>query len=108
MKRLIDFLLVFAILAGPGICKGDPVTDGAKYVTEKVTKPNDWLGRKMLKYGFVVSVCATNTLRMHLEAEKFNHWGEAIEDDYHAENLMLVVGYIISGYLTYAVLDRDS
>jgi len=89
-----------------GTVKADPVTDGAKYVIEKVTEPGDWLSRKALKYGFIITVCGTNSLRMHLEGKRFN--GEDIGDDYHAQQLILIGGYILSGYLAYAVLDRDT
>jgi hypothetical protein len=100
-------VLLWFLAIAPAVARSEPLTvrTVAGNIAEKVTD-TDWLSRKALKYGFIVSVCSTNTLRMHMEAERFN--GESGCNDYHAKNLLLIIGYLTSGYLTYAVLDRDS
>jgi hypothetical protein len=99
-------VVIITFIISTPMVSADPVTDAARTVVEKVKTPSDWLSRKALQHGFTISLCATNSMRMYLEGKRFN--GEDIGDDYHAQQLALVCGYLLTGYLFYAVLDRES
>jgi hypothetical protein len=83
---------------------GEAVT--VRNVAGKVADPG-WLKRKVLKNAFVLTVCATNTLRMAKEADEFDSRDLLGADSHHAIDIALVSGYIISGWLLYAVIDRN-
>lgn len=72
-----------------------------------IKHPSSWIGRKATKYGFVIAVCATNTLRMAKEANNFGGGNMLGDNTYHTFNALEVVGWIATGYMLYAVIDRD-
>jgi hypothetical protein len=99
--------MVCLFLADPGICKGDPITDGVKYAGGKVADP-DWLSRKALKYGFLTTICLTNSLRMAREADEFDSRDLLEKDSHHLVDIGIVAGCVLLGWEFYAIMERDT
>lgn len=102
---IMGLLLAVVLATAPAIARADgPV--GA--VVEKVKNPNDWLGRKALKYGYIVTICTTNSLRMAREADEFDSRDLLGTNSHHLVDLGIVAGCILIGWEVYAILERDS
>ncbi len=109
-QALIIILLAVIIwviaMAVPPECRGESLGGAAKKVAVKVADTS-WLGRKATKYGFIIAVCSTNSLRMAKEADNFDSRDLLGKNTYHTINALEILGWIASGYMLYAVIERE-
>lgn len=106
VKKLILAALL-ALMVPVAVHGENVITSAGKTVGKKIADP-DWLSRKVLKYGFVVAVTSTNALRMAREADEFDDRDLLGTNSHHLVDLGIVAGLITSGYMLYAIVDRDS
>jgi hypothetical protein len=100
-------MLWFLALAPLVQAEAITVRNMAGNIGEKVSDP-DWLSRKALKYGFLVTICATNTLRMANEADEYDSRDLISSDTKHLVDIGIVTGCVLLGWELYAIMERDT
>lgn len=101
MKKAVFLFIIIVALSGRAFSQVDEVVDTGK----KIIYP-DWLTRGTLKYGWLGSLCAYQSLNGVVDGHRFRHGGGgaylATSDNYHMWATAQRTSGIVTGWFMYA------